>query len=119
MTIDFHQLALLALLATALHWLVARSQIMRWFWNLRWWPVARNDYGEALPPSALRELFSDLLACAACSGFWLGLVIGLRVHPLHLGPWWLDWFGAGLAGVVTVPILEGALIWSLRTTHID
>lgn len=119
MTINFHELALLALLGTAIHWIVARSMIMKWFWDLRWWPLACNSYGEPLPPSAIRELFSNLLACAACSGFWLGLVFGIRIRPLHLGPWWLDWLGAGLAGVVVVPILEGVLIWGLRTTHIN
>ena len=119
MTIDLHQLALLALLGTAMHWLVARSQIMKWFWELRWWPK-RVDQRTGLESSnTLRELFADLLACAACSGWWLGLVLGTHVHPLHLGPWWLDWLGAGLAGVMVVPILEGALIWGLKTSHID
>jgi len=130
MTINFHQLALLALLGTAIHWLVARSQIMKWFWDLRWWPVKGTKRWPPLTSepifettpcirNTLRELFSDLLACAACAGFWLGLVLGIRIHPLHLGPWWLDWLGAGLAGVVTVPILEGVLLWGLKASHID
>jgi hypothetical protein len=127
MTIDLHQLALLALLGTAIHWLVARSQIMKWFWDLRWWPVKGVQYWQPEPrfewdhctTNTLRILFSDLLACAACSGWWFGLILGIRIHPLHLGPWWLDWLGAGLAGVMVVPILEGVLIWGLETSHIN
>jgi hypothetical protein len=119
-TLNFHQLALLALLGTAIHWIVARSSIMKWFWDLRWWSSNCNEYGERLPSGLLRQTFSDLLACTACLGWWLGLglgVVGLR--PLHLGPWWLDILGSGLAATVTVPILEGALLWGLQATRID
>jgi hypothetical protein len=135
MTIDLHQLTLLAVLCTAIHWLFARSAIMKWFWDLRWWPKARTGFlqrneGEPLPsrlifqdqgPLALPfyELLSGLLACTACAGWWLGLGAGLLgIWPLRLGPAWINVLGAGLTGVVIVPILEGALIWGLRTTRI-
>ena len=122
MTLNFQQLALLAVLCTAMHWLLARSAIMKWFWGLRWWPQTRNDYGETVPSAnnAIREFFTDLLACTACAGWWLSLGAGLLgIWPLRLGPAWINVLGAGLAGVVVVPILEGALIWGLRTTRIE
>lgn len=132
MTINFNVLALLALLATAIHWLFARSAIMKWFWDLRWWPttqgkvysstgvIGRVDGSAPTWNNALRELFSGLLACTACAGFWLGIGAGLlHIWPLALGPGWLNVLGSGLAGIVTVPILEGALIWGLNTTRID
>lgn len=148
MTLDFNQLALLVLLTTAIHWLVARAAITKWFWDLRWWPTKRctkcegrffklrNRSGihhacngaayteiqrEGLPliRDQLSDLLDELLACAACSGFWLGLglsVVGLR--PLELGPSWLDVAGSALAGVVGTPILEGVLLWGLDRTAI-
>lgn len=154
MTINFHQLVLLALLGTAIHWIVARSTIMKWFWDLRWWPSKRcpecnNRYvkvessiipgrrilqhtctrnaqypqppiGIPLIRDQLQDLFAGLLACAACSGWWLCLFLGsIGLRPLDIGPWWLDMFGSGLAGTVTVPILEGVLLWGLERTHID
>jgi hypothetical protein len=125
MTIDFHQLVLLALLGTAIHWIVARSQIMKWFWDLRWWPrvrIVQNKVtvDEGLLATPLYNFTAGLLACTACAGWWLGLSAGLlRIRPLELGSAWLDILGSGLAGVVVVPILEGVLIWGLEASHID
>lgn len=132
MTIDFNQLALLALLGTSIHWLFARSAIMKWFWDLRWWPRARiahlsegtptrvisQDNGLLVPK--LANFVYTLLACTACAGFWLGIAGGLiGMRPLELGPGWVNVISSGLAGIVTVPILEGLLVWGLRTTRID
>ena len=127
MRLDFNQLALLTLLATAVHYLVARSSIMQWFWDLRWWPIARARYRlPDLSPrepirNQLREAFGNLLACAACSGFWLGLAGGVAgLEPIHYGHGSLINVLAGstLCGVVLVPILEGVLLWGLTRSRI-
>lgn len=148
MSFNSQHLALLAILATALHWLFARSYAMKWFWDLRWWPTQRCKdcgkpfvkvrspvtekwivvhscevdprLGHPLLRDQLMLVFASLIACTACAGWWLGLAGGfLGLHPLLLGTPWLDGIGSALSGVVVVPILEGALIWGLKTTRIE
>lgn len=87
----------LNILATAIHWTIARSQIMRWFWGSTWLP----------------ELLRDLLECPACSGFWIGLGLGLAgLRPLG-GPWWWGSLAAGALALFGTPIAEGLLLWGL------
>lgn len=107
MTIHLEQLFVLGVISTAVHWLIARSDIARPFW------------------SRTSGWFEKLLRCPACSGFWLGSFITWGgVHPfgdaLALGaPWWL-WIVksqlAGLAAMVLTPIFEGVMVWGLRTS---
>lgn len=147
MTLDFQQLALLAILGTAIHWLGARAAITEWFWGLRWWPTktcphCEDDYmlvdgvpqhacngpeylriqvcGRPMLRNAAHHFVTKLLACAACAGWWLGLAGGLLgIQPLVLGPTWLNVLGAGLGGIVVVPVLEGALMFGLHASHIE
>jgi hypothetical protein len=99
---NFDSLVLLGLLGSSIHWIVARSHIMRPFW------------GSPRLPMFLR----NLLACAACSGFWLGLGLGsLGVRPASSGL--AGVLLSGLLGVFVVPVFEGALLWGLQSTHLD
>ena len=102
MTLDLNALLLLGLLSASIHWIVARSKAMQWFWGASWLPAA----GKAL------------LECTACSGFWLGLGLGLAgIQPLSHGP--LGVACSGLLGVVATPVVEGVLLWGLRMSAID
>lgn len=110
MKLDLNQLALLGILAASIHWIVARSKIAEPFWSLRWWP-------KRLPGSTF---VADLLACAACSGFWLGLgLCFLGVRPIEAGSVWISVPVAGLAGVLVTPVVEAVLLWGLSSTRID
>lgn len=111
MRFDVNQLVLLGILSASIHWIVARASITERFWSLRWWP----ERGWLSIP---KSFFADLLACAACCGFWIGLGLGLAgVRPVGSG--WLSVLGSGLAGVLVTPVFEGALLWGLEKTHID
>jgi len=96
-------LATLAILCATIHWIAARSQIMEWFWAAPWLP----------------DFINDLLACPACSGFWLGLGLGtVGLWPLTTDYWWLNIPVAGLVGVWCTPIAEGILLWGLERSKI-
>jgi hypothetical protein len=96
--------AVLALSTAAIHWIIARSTIMRWFWDAVWLPT----------------FLDELLACTACSGFWLGLGLGaLGLRPFDTGHLWLDVLAAGGWNVVGMPVVEGVLLWGLDRTRID
>jgi hypothetical protein len=95
-------LVLLGLLSAVIHWLIARANITHWFW------------GSPRLPTFLQHL----LACAACSGFWIGLGLGIvGIQPIASGL--LGVLASGLLGVFTTPVFEGVLLWGLRTTHLD
>jgi hypothetical protein len=101
MTLDLQQLFLLGLLTSTLHWLIARSEIARPLW------------------SRARGFLGKMLACAGCSGFWLGgaaWTAGVRAVPL-------DARHGGLAlhmllGVFMTPVFEAVLLWGLRESAI-
>jgi hypothetical protein len=102
MRLDLNTLATLGLFSAVIHWLVARARITRGFWGATWLP----------------GWLSELLACAACSGFWIGLGLGLAgVRPLGYGL--IGVICSGLLGVVSTPVVEGVLLWGLRATKID
>jgi hypothetical protein len=93
-------LVVLGLLTSSTHWLVARSEIARPLW------------------SRTRGWLAKLLACAGCSGWWLGLgygVLGLR--PVSHG--WRGIVLAGVLGTILTPIFEAILIWGLDETAIS
>jgi hypothetical protein len=101
-TLDVGQLALLGLLSTALHWLIARSKIAQPLWSrARGWAAA-------------------LLACPACSGWWLGLGLGTGgVRPV-MGSWRIvEVIASGLLAVVLTPIFEGVMLWGLERSAIE
>lgn len=98
MTFNWATLATLGILSATIHWIVARSKAMQWFWESPWLPT----------------FVDDLLRCPACLGFWLGLGLGATgVRPLTTGHVWLDIVAAGLAGVWCTPIVESALLWGI------
>lgn len=102
MILDLNALATLGLFSAVIHWLVARARITRGFWGALWLP----------------SRLSELLACAACSGFWIGLGLGLAgVRPVGQGL--LGVLCSGLLGVLVTPVFEGVLLWGLKATKLD
>lgn len=109
MVLSPSQLLLFALLCASTHWLIARSEIARPFW------------------SRLDGFFGRLLACPACSGWWLGsvlagtaLVVPARVGDgTSLAAWIAQALAGGVLGAILTPICEGALLWGLDYTRID
>lgn len=73
---------------------------MQWFWGrLKGGPAA-------------------LLACPACSGFWIGLTLAVVLRPATSGTLWLDVLVNGFAGLYLTPVAEGVLLWGLATSEI-
>lgn len=109
MTLDLQQLLLLGLLCASTHWIIARSKVMRWFW------------------SRLRGWRADLLACPACSGFWLGLVtasIGLRPVTLAIAgaphaARAAEIITAGVLAVFMTPVCQAVMLWGLSMSAIE
>jgi len=103
MTFNWSTLVTLGILAASFHWLAARAQVTRGLWGALWLP----------------GFVDSLLRCPACSGFWLGLGLGIvGVRPLETGHWWLDALAAGLAGMYTTPMFEAVLLWGLDRSKI-
>lgn len=107
MNLDFTQLVLLGILCASVHWLIARSEITRPLWsNATGW-------------------FGALLACAGCSGWWLGLLAGVLNIAVPVA-FYSDGsisgafghvaqaFTTAVFGVFVTPIFEAALLWGLR-----
>jgi hypothetical protein len=112
MILDLNALVVLGLLAATIHWIVARAKITRWFWSLGWWPAPGS-----IASGLVKELFAGLLACAACSGFWIGLGLG-RVGVQPIGHGVVGVLCSGLLGVVVTPVVEGVLLWGLSATRL-
>jgi hypothetical protein len=112
MQFNTDQLVLLGILTASLHWLIARASITKPFWDFRWWPTR-------FPVVTVIGLaLSMLLACASCSGFWIGLGFGIAgVRPIGEGV--LGVLASGCAGILLTPVFEGVLLWGLERTHID
>lgn len=103
MTVDLPQLVVLGLLTASTHWLVARSEIARPLW------------------SRARGWFGALLRCPACSGWWLGVwlgIIGLRPVMTARFPATGIVLGGILAAILT-PIFESVLLWGLANSAIE
>ena len=93
-------LIVLGLLTASTHWLVARSEIAKPFW------------------SRAEGQMAKLLACAGCSGWWLGLAYGiLGIRPVSSGVFGV--FASGVLGTILTPIFEAVLLWGLRETAIE
>jgi len=98
MSFNWSTLATLGVLTATLHWLAARAKITKRFWDAAWLPASVDG----------------LLRCPACSGFWLGLGVGLwGVRPLRTGAAWLDVLTAGVCGIFMTPLFEGIILWGL------
>lgn len=90
-------LVVFGLLTASTHWLIGRSEIAKPLW------------------SRATGWIEKLLACPACSGFWLGLGYGaLGLRPVSYG--WRGVLIAGVLGAILTPIFEGLLLWGLEMT---
>ena len=101
MTLNLEQLALLGLITAAAHWIIGRSEIARPFWSrVTGWP-------------------GKLLACPACSGFWLGLgLAGLGVRPVAHGSRAVEVLAAGVLATIVAPVFQAVMLWGLRSSAI-
>lgn len=96
-------LIILGLLCASTHWIFARSKIAEPIW------------------SRARGRLDELLRCAGCSGFWLGLAWGLAgVRPVFAdGPRIVSGLAAGVLGAILTPIFEACLLWGLEMTAME
>jgi hypothetical protein len=100
-SLDVRQLVLLGLLSAAVHWLVARAEITRFFW------------------SRAPRVVDKLLRCPSCAGFWIGLGLGaLGVRPVAAPPLTAV-LASGVLAIVATPLVEVALLWALQRTAIE
>jgi len=100
--IRLDQLFILGLLTTSIHWLIARSEIAKPLW------------------SRARDGIGALLRCAGCTGWWLGIALGIAgLQPFVLHYWWTAIVFSGVFGAILTPIFEGAMLWGLRESAID
>ncbi len=106
MTLNIQHLLLLGVLSASLHWILARAEITRFAWSRapRW--------------------LDKLLRCPACSGWWLGLGLGLLgVHPVQqagwVGGWFVEFACPGLLAVWLTPVFEACLLWGLAHSAVQ
>lgn len=107
--INFQQLFILGLLSATIHWIIARASITARFWRLLW-----------LPHGMLREFLNELLSCPACSGFWIGIALGLNgLQPIQGSFYVVCVLATGFASLFLTPIFEGVFLWGLRASAIE
>jgi hypothetical protein len=103
MTFAWSTFAALAILAAALHWLVARASITKPVWDAIWLP----------------ERIDSLLKCPACSGFWIGLGLGVAgIRPMATGHTWVDVLVSGALAMYGTPVAEAVMLWGLDRSKI-
>lgn len=93
---------LLGVIVTAIYYLVNYATITKWLWSRyprRLWP---------------------LVNCAACSGFWIGMIVCIGLQETGL---WARGFIqipiAGLATMWSTPILIYAMLAALQAVGVD
>jgi hypothetical protein len=100
----FEQLLLLGLLTAPFHWIIARSEIAKPLWSrLTGWPA-------------------KLLACPACSGFWLGLALAVGgVRPVditwpvgHQAVLTAEILAAGVLATLVTPVMQAVMLLGLH-----
>lgn len=98
------QLIVFGIVCAAAHWVIARASITEWFW------------------SRATGKLAALLACPACSGWWIAIgcyTFGFRpLEGLHWDWTFVHWTCTGLLGVFLTPVFEAALLGSLKITAI-
>lgn len=102
MQIHWENLFLLGVLSATVHWIVARASITRFFW------------------SRVRGWLAKLLACPACSGFWIGLtlmVVDVQVVEHASTP--VNWVTNGLLGLYLTPVFQAVFLLGLDKSTIS
>ena len=93
----------LSVSSAAFHWILARSTIMKWFWGASWLP----------------RRIRELLECPACSGFWLGLYLGVvGIQPITTHSWLVNVLFTGVLALFGTPVAEGILLWGLERSRV-
>ena len=103
--LEIQLLVMLGLLTAGLHWLIARSYVMKWFWG-------------RLSPGGFLD---KLVRCPACSGFWLGLLCwsgGIRPLGTIVTMAPIDACATGVLAMAITPIFEGAILWGLAVSAV-
>lgn len=99
MTLNLHTLVFFGLLSAGIHWLVARSTIAKPLW------------------SRATGLLDELLRCAGCSGWWVGLGLwACGVRPVEGGV--RGFLLTGVLGAALTPIVEAGLLWGLTRSAV-
>ncbi len=99
--LNVEHFVLLGLLAAPLHWIVGRSEIGKPLW------------------SRTRGWFAKLLACPACSGFWLGLGLhAVGVTPVQATHPVAEFLAAGVLATFLTPIAQAAMLLGLRASAV-
>ena len=97
-----------ALLCTAIYYVVARAEISRAFWE---------------PASRASPALSRLLACPACSGTWIGAVLGhlwpVYGHEHGLGACVSATFVHAAFGMVLTAMTFGLMKLAYDYAHIE
>jgi hypothetical protein len=102
MTIKLDLLLLLGLASSALHWLIARSEIAKPLW------------------SRAGGVLGALLRCPACSGFWIGLGLAAGgLTPLVTGSVIANILATGILALYLTPVFEAVLLWGLGVSAIE
>ena len=100
MTLNLHVLVFFGLLAAGTHWLVARSTIAKPLW------------------SKATGTLDELLRCAGCSGWWLGLGLWVTgVRPVDGGV--RAFLLSGVLGAALTPVVEAVVLWGLAETAVE
>lgn len=92
------ELIVFGMLCASSHWILTRSTITRPVW------------------SRARGKLDELLRCAGCSGFWLGMAWSLLAVK-HYG--WPVVPVGGVLGAWLTPVFEGAMIWGLGMSAVE
>lgn len=101
MTVNWNDFVLLAILSAAIHWLIARSKIAQPIW------------------SRTRGWFASLLACPACSGFWIGCALTATGIKAVVLPTIASIIANGLLALFLTPIAEAVFMWGLQVSSMD
>lgn len=110
MILDLHQLLILGIMCASIHWIFARSNIMKPLW------------------SRARGVLASWLACAGCFGTWVGVALGfagLRPVAWYYADELTLWSSAieiaqtALLATFLTPVFEGILLWGLERSAIE
>lgn len=102
---SFASLILYSMLTSTLYYLLVKATITEFLW------------------SRYPEWLDDFLACAACSGFWYGLLVGVMGFALDLsflglpGRAWYTIPLVGACSIVWTPLVSALMLKSLAVVE--